>query len=97
MGRPSRYDNSPALLVAAVLVEVRMDKKPTKRMLQFLQWMAFQQKPVGLFPVEWGAIRRRALKEGYTEECGKESGQGFFAFSLYRLTDKARAALAGEG
>lgn len=68
-----------------------MDSKPTKRMIEFLQWMDTQGS-VALFPSEWVAIRRKAERDGLIAPCGRE-GPGVFALLKYQLTTDGREAL----
>jgi len=62
-------------------------------MLAFLRYMR-THAPVALFPVEWSAIRKKALKDGLIEEDGVESGQRF-PCTMFTLSAKGREAADG--
>lgn len=73
------------------------DAKLTKPQRKAMEWVAANE-PVSTFPLDGVApdmrfVTKRLVKLGYVECVGKESGNGFFAFSTFALTEAGRAAI----
>jgi hypothetical protein len=71
--------------------------KPTPKMIAGLKWFEDQCGAVGWFPCDGTApsriIRKRLKTIGWIEECGKEATKGFFAVTLFRVSDAGREVL----
>jgi len=68
-------------------------KRPSGRMLDFLRWLE-GKGDVKQWPVEWGAIRRRATMDGMIESGGVDYSSRPFPVLTWRISDKGREVLA---